>query len=166
MLAIVKTLIAELGLRKHPEGGFFRETYRSDESMTLACLPDRYNEEHALATTIYFLITSAEPSRLHRLRSDEVWYFHMGHGMEMHLFGRGGEYRSTRLGTNLVAGEMLHVVVPRYTWFGARVTEPDGYALCSCSVAPGFQFEDFVLGERSQLLDKYPANSDIIQALT
>ena len=158
--------IKKLELMEHPEGGYFRETYRSGEELSPDDLPDRYDDDHRFSTSIYFLVTHERPSRLHRLISDEIWHFYEGSSLTLHLIHEGGTYEKLALGRDAEAGEAFQRVVPRGTWFGATVDEPGGYALVGCTVAPGFEFGDFELGGRSILMDSFPEHRGIIEELT
>jgi len=158
--------IAALGLAPHPEGGFYRETYRAAGRIGKAGLPARYGGPRAYATLIYFLLRRGDVSRLHRLRSDEIWHFYAGGRLTLHLIDPRGRYRRIRLGPNPGRGERFQAVVPAGTWFGATVDAPAAYALVGCTVAPGFEFADFELGGRAGLLRRFPAHRRIIERLT
>jgi predicted cupin superfamily sugar epimerase len=146
-------LIAALRLQPHPEGGYYRETYRSPELLTT---PD--GRTRHVCTAIYFLLTADDISHLHRIRSDETWLFHQGQAVELTLIAEG-RLRSVLLGNDLTRGEAPQVTVPAGTWFGARLhgeagaaadaafgkADDAGYALVSCLVAPAFDFADFEL---------------------
>lgn len=154
--------IDRLDLTRHPEGGFYRESYRSDHRVVVG---DESHDRSA-STAIYFLVTSEEPSRFHRLRSDEVWHFHAGQTLRLHLLDpKSGEYRSLRLGLEGEEEIRPQQVVPGGTWFAAEVERP-GYTLAGCTVAPGFEFEDFEMGVKRDLLDRFPGEREIISRLT
>lgn len=155
-----------LGLRPHPEGGWYRETYRSAESIPGAALPGRYAGERPFATAIYFLLTSDTFSALHRIRSDEQWHFYAGCALTVHVIEPSGAFRTLRLGPRLERGESFQGVVPAGCWFGATVDAPGGFALVGCTVAPGFDFADFEMGERAALLRRHPAHQALIERLT
>jgi len=158
--------IARLSLAPHPEGGYYREMYRSPESIAAQALPPSYGGARAYATSIYFLLKSGECSRYHRLRSDELWYFHAGSPLTLSLISPSGELSHHRLGFDSSNGEAFHCVIPAESWFGARVDKPDSYSLISCVVAPGFDFSDFELGARTELLSLFPQHSTSIESLT
>ncbi|MEI6208622.1 MAG: cupin domain-containing protein [Desulfuromonadales bacterium] len=158
-------LIERLGLTRHPEGGWYRETYRSDESIQGNSLPERFAGSRAFSTAIYFLLQPGDISALHRIRSDEMWHFYAGTPLTLHVITPQGEYRPMKLGATIAAGESFQCVVPGGCWFGAAVTG-DGYALVGCTVAPGFDFADFEMGSRDALLKKFPLYAEIIQLLT
>jgi predicted cupin superfamily sugar epimerase len=149
-------LIEELDLKPHPEGGFYKETYRSIESI---------EGERSLMTSIYFLLTSDHVSHFHRIKSDEHWYFHEGSSLTVHLLNDKG-HEELKLGSNLDKGESYYQMVPKNTIFGSTVDAPKGYALVSCAVAPGFDFRDFELLDSEFLLERYPEEEKIIRKLT
>lgn len=152
----INELIQTLGLLPHPEGGFYKETYRSIVTL---------DGEQALMTSIYFLLTSAHPSHFHRIQSDEHWYFHEGSPLIVHVIGENG-HEQKRLGLDLSAGQSPYHLVKKQEIFGSEVQEEGGYSLVSCAVAPGFMFRDFELFSRQELLDKYPQHEMIICRLT
>jgi hypothetical protein len=157
----VEQIIERLALLPHPEGGFFRETYRA------AALVPTDRGPRAASTTIYFLVTPGNFSALHRIQSDEGWHFYAGDALEITEISAGETPRVTRLGPDLAAGEAPQHVVPAGVWFGSRVAAgPHGYALVGCTVAPGFDMADFELGRRADLLAAFPTARDMILGLT
>lgn len=149
--------IKQLELQPHPEGGYFKQMY-TGETGTI-----KGKEEKKLYTSIYFLLDTQSPSHFHRLTSDEIWYFHTGSSLSVHMLTPEGTYEKVALGTSLQHGEQLQFVVPKGTIFGSTVEK--GYSLVSCMVAPGFEFSDFELFTQKQLLTKYPDQEDIIRRL-
>lgn len=143
--------ISRLNLEKHPEGGFYRELYRQDAN---------------LATSIYFLLRSGEVSKFHRLKSDEIWYFHAGTSLTVHIIDAGGALKAVKLGADPEAGEQPQVIVPGGCIFGATVNREDSYTLVGCMVSPGFEFAGFELLSRDRLLKDYPQHENIIMLLT
>lgn len=160
--------IEQLALQPHPEGGFFRETYRSVHMVPSQALPDRYAGARSLATTIFYLLRGEEVSRLHRLRTDENWYYHAGNPLKLHQFNSDGSYRHTCLGLDPGAGAEPQRVMPAGCWFGAEVAtcSEGGYTLVSCSLAPGFEFADFELGDPEELLAAWPEYAALIRKLS
>ncbi len=158
--------IRALDLRPHPEGGFFREIYRSGYRMARAGLPPRYSGDRSLSTSIYFLLLSGQVSRLHRLRSDEIWHFYEGSPVVIHTIEPGGAYAAVGMSREALTGPGFQAVIPAGWWFGAEVAAPDSFALVGCTIAPGFEFDDFELGRREELLASYPAHRGIIEKLT
>jgi len=158
--------IKKLGLAPHPEGGWFRETYRAAEGIPVAGLPRRFRGERAFSTAIYFLLESGQFSALHRIKSDELWFFHAGGSLAISSISTGGQSHTTQLGNNPDRGESFQAVVPAGSWFGARPLKSASYSLVSCTVAPGFDFSDFEMGKREKLLKLFPACREIIEQLT
>jgi predicted cupin superfamily sugar epimerase len=158
--------IERLGLQPHPEGGYYRQTYRAAETIRRDHLPERFGGHRAFSTAIYFLLQGSDFSALHRIRSDEVWHFYDGSPLTVHVIDPGGEYRSIRLGRDLDAGQVPQAVVPAGDLFGASLEDPDGFALVGCTVAPGFDFDDFELPARADLLAQYPQHRELIARLS
>lgn len=163
--AIIRELVQRLELVRHPEGGWFRETYRSSETLPTQALPGRFSGCRACSTAIYFLLESGDISALHRIKSDEVWHFYAGSALQIHCLFPDGSYLELRLGANPAAGEQFQVVVPAGCWFGAELVE-EGFALVGCTVAPGFDFSDFEMAERGSLCDQYPQYAELIIKMT
>jgi predicted cupin superfamily sugar epimerase len=160
----VADIIARLELAPHPrEGGYFRETYRADEAAAPAA---RYAGARSAATAIYYLLTPATVSALHRLASDEVFHFYAGDPVEqlrLHPDGRG---EIVVIGNDIMRGLRPQTVVPRGVWQGARLAPGGRFALLGCTVAPGFDYADYGEGERADLVAAYPQFRDLIATLT
>lgn len=149
--------IERLDLLPHPEGGWFRETYRAPFVLPYDLLEKAgFNGARHVSTAIYFLLEQGQRSLLHRLRSDEIWHFHTGGPLEIVELTNSGGVRVTRLGLDLRAGETLQHVVPAGTWFGARPCAETVYTLVSCTVSPGFDFQEFEFADRDALLQSHP----------
>lgn len=159
-------VIKALNLAPHPEGGFFRETYRSREALSAEHLPLRYGGKRAISTAIYFLLTGDTFSAFHRLRSDEIWHYHLGSPVRLHLLREDGVHEQIMVGPDLDRGHRPQAVIPAGCWFGARVVDPDGFTLVGCTVAPGFDFADFELAVRETLIQTFPMHADLITNLT
>ena len=157
--------IERLNLVPHPEGGYFRESYRAGEELPAEALPPRYGGARALATAIYFLLPGTDFSALHRLRSDELWHFYAGSPLTVHVISPGG-HTPWRLGPDFERGERFQALAPAGSWFGAELDDREGYALVGCTVAPGFDFADFELGKRDELLRAFPHLAGIVTRLT
>jgi len=158
--------IKNLGLTEHPEGGYYRETYRSAEEIGGASLPHRYRQARAFSTSIYYLLEGDNVSRLHRLKSDELWHFYAGSSLSIHVIDGNGSYSRIRLGSDFDRGEVFQTVVAAGIWFGATVDDPESYSLMGCTIAPGFDFDDYELASREELLSLCPAHQPIIDRLT
>lgn len=150
-----KEWIEELNLEPHPEGGYYRQTDRSKESYS------KNGKDFPLYTNIYFLLTPESPSHFHQLVSDEMWFYHAGNPLTVHSLNSDGSYTKATLG--LEPGHTLHRTVPAGTIFGSTVEE--GYALVSCTVVPGFDFSDFKLFTKKDLLKDFPKHQEIINKL-
>lgn len=161
-----KYFIEKLNLLPHPEGGFFKEIYKSEEKIHKDHLPERYNGHRHFATSIYFLLETGNRSKLHRIKSDELWYFHAGCSCTVVTIDDNGKLEEYKVGTNIEKGEQPQAIVTKGLWFGAYVNEPDSYSLVGCAVAPGFDFLDFEMGDREKLLQEFPQHKDIIIKLT
>jgi hypothetical protein len=156
-----------LGLEPHPEGGYFRETYRAAGSIPNSALPGNFRGgDRNYSTAIYFLLQSGQISALHRIQSDEVWHFYTGSGLTVVVISEDGSRQDLQLGSDLTQGQQFQAWVPAGVWFGAFLTVLDSYALVGCTVAPGFDFRDFDMGQRDQLLAAFPQHQDIILHLT
>lgn len=155
--------IRDLRLLPHPEGGFFRETYRCAETLPRAALPARFTGDRDCSTAIYYLLCHPQVSRFHRIRSDEVWHHYDGDGLLIHALGPGASpYRCLHLDR---AGEGFEpqAVVFAGCWFAAEVARPGGWALAGCTVAPGFNFDDFEMAEPERLISGYPDRAALIR---
>lgn len=159
-------VIERLGLRPHPEGGYFRETYRSAVTLPESALPGEGRGDRAAATVIYFLLQESDKSRLHRLRFDEVWHFYLGGPLRLVIISPEGNVEELCLGQDLSAGQQLQKAVPGAHWFGACPLPGSAYSLVGCTVAPGFSYEDLELGERKRLIALFPHLEELILALT
>ena len=166
--------IDRLGLEAHPEGGYFREIYRSPESLAAGALPARFGGPRSFATAIYFLLRPGEVSHLHRIQADELWHFYAGHPLTVHVLAdETGDHQALHLGPDPDAGQSFFASVPAGRWFGAEVTAPPMsdpgdavFSLVGCTVAPGFDFADFELAERAPLLARFPAHAALVERLT
>ncbi len=154
----VEYLKNTLGLLPHPEGGFFKETYRSEVSVSGAALvPPKPDQFRAAATMIYFLVTPGSFSALHTICSDEGWHFYEGTGLEiLSIDPETEEAQITLLGLDFENNQTPQHFIPAGQYFGSRAFPHDGYALVGCTVAPGFDFEDFHLPTKQELLHLFP----------
>ncbi len=154
--------IKQLQLEPHPEGGYFKETYRCKETLTTVNLPDRFDLPHCFSTAIYYLLDAPNFSAFHRIKQDELWHFYQGCGLTIHVISAAGDYQALKLGNNPEQGQALQQVVQAGDWFAASVDDPDGYALVGCTVAPGFEFADFELANSCELSKVFPQHRNII----
>lgn len=158
--------IRSLDLQPHPEGGYYREIYRSSGTICRQVLSGAFKGDRSYATSIYYLLEDRDFSAFHRIPSDEIWHFYDGTGLEIIEIDEGGGLRSTQLGRSPEKGVSLCHVVSGRRWFAARIPEGVGYALVGCTVAPGFDFEDFEMARRPYLIATYPQHAEIIRTLT
>ena len=161
-----KYWIKKLSLQKHPEGGYFKEIYRSNESISNYSLPDRFDGDRCFATSIYFLLEKNNFSAFHRIKSDEIWHFYQGESITIYTIDNSGNLKNHKLGNNPENEEELQVVIPRNTWFAAILNKQDSFALVGCTVSPGFNFNDFELAKRELLINLFPQHKEIIEKLT
>ncbi|EOI00153.1 hypothetical protein UAW_00167 [Enterococcus haemoperoxidus ATCC BAA-382] len=152
--------IKHLKLVPHPEGGYFKQVLKSEHYLNVTS-----EKVRPYYTSIYFLLTQGNPSHFHRLASDEVWYYHSGSALSIHLLHPNGQYEKIQLGTDIVKGEVLQAVVPKNVIFGSSVEENGEFSLVSCMVSPGFDYQDFELFTKQQLHTLYPDHQDIIDQL-
>jgi predicted cupin superfamily sugar epimerase len=157
--------VEHLNLVPHPEGGFYKENYRSVEQISTDALPARYGGTRNYSTAIYFLLRSEDKSVFHRIKSDEIWHFYQGETLLIYVLTEKG-LDVLRLGSNLEKGDRLQVVVPANCWFGACVEKSDTFTLAGCTVAPGFDFRDFEMATRDDLKNQFPSQEEIIIKLT
>ena len=160
-------IIALLNLKPHlEEGGYFVETYRSEELLLPGTLPDGYEGRRCYGTAIYYFLTPDTFSAVHRLKSDEIFHFYLGDPVEMLQLWPDGSGKVLLLGTDMVVGMRPQVIVPRRVWQGARLRPGRSFALLGTTVSPGFEYEDYETGQRDSLVRTYPDFRDLIIALT
>lgn len=158
--------IENLNLQKHPEGGFYKETYRSFGKISSSINEDSFPDNRNYSTAIYFLLKGQQYSKFHRIQSDELWHFHAGSGATIHIIHPDSLYEAKYLGPDLQKGQEFQHAVPAQSWFGVTVDNPDSFLLASCSVSPGFDFRDFEMADPYQLKKAFPEHSAIIDQLS
>ncbi len=151
---------------KHPEGGYYRETYRSEGIISENVLPDKYTGDRNYSTLIYYMLTENDISCFHRLPSDEIWHFYDGSQVLIYIIDKNGKLEIITLGNEVNKGEVFHFVVRSGNWFGAELIDKSSYALMGCTVTPGFHYDDFEMGKRDKLLEIYPQHKELIKKLT
>ncbi|MBW1297604.1 cupin domain-containing protein [Aquimarina litoralis] len=162
----IKKIVTKLDMQPHPEGGFYKETYRSKGEIPKDTLKEKFSGARNYCTGIYFLLTSDNFSAFHRIKQDEMWHFYGGSSLYVHIIDAEGKYTRNTVGMNLDEGEVPQLVVPANCWFASSVKEENAYSFVGCTVAPGFDFEDFELAERSILINEYPDLSNVISKYT
>lgn len=155
-----KYWVKNLKMLQHPEGGYFKETYRSENSFN----PDGFSGTRNFATSICFLLEADNVSHFHRIKSDEIWYYHAGDPLTVYVIYPNGKLEEIKVGPNIENGEVLQAVVPANTIFGSTCTAE--YSLVGCMVAPGFDFNDFELFTTSELMGLYPDHKMVIDKLS
>ncbi len=154
-----RAVVQALGLSPHPEGGYYRETFRASLALPAPQGP------RAASTAIYFLLPADSFSALHRVRSDETWHHYDGDPVELYTIRDDGAAQVVRLGNDLARGDRPQVVVPAGMW-QAAVPVGDRFALCGCTVAPGFDFADFEMPSRAELVARFPESRELVERLT
>lgn len=162
--------IEHLQLLPHPEGGYYRELYRAREVIPQEGLPERFGGPRSMATSIVYLLRAGERSVFHRIRSDETWHFYAGDSLELFQLDELDPHQLVQvsIGNQLHRREHLQWTVPAGVWFASRpaTTNSSGYSLLGCTVSPGFDFADFQLAQRNDLLGLFPLHSELIRQLT
>jgi predicted cupin superfamily sugar epimerase len=160
-------LKARLNLAPHPrEGGYFIQTWRSEETIPKSALDPRYRGDRAAGTAIYYLLEPTTFSEMHQLASDEVFHFYLGDPVEMLQLWQDGSSRTVILGSDLAAGMTPQAVVPKYVWQGSRLVPGGQVALLGCTVSPGFDYSDYERAGCEQLVRGWPRERELIEALT
>ncbi|SEL83384.1 hypothetical protein SAMN04487910_3407 [Aquimarina amphilecti] len=162
----VEKIVLKLDMKPHPEGGFYKETYRSTGVIPKDTLEEGFSGDRNYCTGIYFLLTSKNFSAFHKIKQDEMWHYYVGSSLYVHVITPNGKYTKYTVGMNLDEGESPQLVVPANSWFASSVKDDEGYSFVGCTVSPGFDFEDFELAQRSFLINQYPDHLDIISEYT
>ena len=160
-----RELIERFKLAPHPEGGYFKENYRSLETIPKTFLPKRFKGERNYSTAIYFLLEQGNFSAFHRIQSDECWHFYSGGRLIIHVIQLNGKLETIKLGNDFAAGEQFQAIVPASCWFASEPAPGTAYAFVGCTVAPGFDFNDFELAEADSLSKQFPQHRALIQRL-
>lgn len=158
-------IIKQLDLQKHPEGGYFKEMYRSTETIPNRVLGNTFVGDRNHATSIYFLLTTDNFSAFHKINQDEIWHFYKGSCLHLHIITQQGEHQIIKIGNNLENGEVPQFVVKAGDWFAAEVPTKNSYTLVGCTVSPGFDFRDFEMPEKRKLISLYPEHEEVLAKL-
>ncbi|MBO6534628.1 MAG: cupin domain-containing protein [Balneolaceae bacterium] len=162
----IEFIVNHLELRPHPEGGFYKESYRSEGSISAEELGKTFNGARNYATGIYFLLTAGNFSAFHRIKQDEMWHFYEGDPLRVHMIDASGNYSYQDIGLDFAQNQRPQIVVPAGVWFASEVVDGGNYSLVGCTVSPGFDFEDFELAKRERLVEDYPMHKQVIEQLT
>lgn len=157
--------INHLALVKHPEGGYYKETYRSQDQIKAECLKGNFDGDRHFCTAIYYLLEQNDFSAFHRIKSDECWHFYEGQALLIHMIEPNGAYSCIRLGREFAKQEHFQFVVPAGFWFASEPAPETSFALVGCTVAPGFDFKDFEMADKNQLLKLFPQHASVIKRL-
>ena len=160
----VNDIISTYGLLPHHEGGFYREVYRSNGTINGTLAPDNFPSGRNYSTSIYFLLSKKDVSKLHMIKSDETWHFYAGGPLTIVEFNDKGKMEEHILGQDIARGQLFQYTVTAGCWFGCYTDSE--YSFVGCTVAPGFDFMDFKMADRAQLLRSYPYNKNIIEKLS
>lgn len=158
-------LVALYGMQPHPEGGFYKETYRAKGLISQRALKDGHAGNRNYSTAIFYLLPKGTRSRLHRLKSDELFHFYLGGPLVLVKISPDGRVEKVRLGHDVASGCQLQHVIPAGTWFGAYPEPSSEFCLIGCTVAPGFDFADFEVGDKADLLNRFPDAAQVIETL-
>jgi len=151
--------VERLGLQPHPEGGYYREVFRSDLQVIRPGSPTKKQA----CTSIYYLLEGKDFSGFHRIASDELWYFHKGSALVIHAINETGEHTAHELSDGSTG--RLSVAIEAGLWFAAEIAAGEGFVLVSCAVAPGFEFTEFEMGDRATLISLYPSHAGLFERL-
>jgi uncharacterized protein len=151
--------IKKLELEKHPEGGYFKEIYRSKNIIKSGYLPEIYEGERNQSTSIYFLLNKTDISKFHIIKSDEIWHFYSGSTIKIYIIDKQGNLTIKLLGNQLDKNESFQVIIPAEHYFAGEVVNKNMFGLVGCTVAPGFDFRDFYMPDISELSKMFPQHS-------
>jgi predicted cupin superfamily sugar epimerase len=162
----IKEYIQTLKLIDHPEGGYYIRTYESEVIIDRNALPKDFSGNRKVSTAIYFLLEGNRYSAFHRIKSDELWHFYDGCGLCIYVIYPDGRGEELYLGNDLLNGFRFQHVVKAGCWFASKPVDEKGFSLCGCTVSPGFDFEDFEMGDKQHLLSQFPQHKKWIEQLS
>ena len=161
----IKKLIQQFDLQPHPEGGWYKQTYKSSEQVVASALPERFKNNRNFSTAIYFLLEQRNFSAFHRIKSDECWHFYAGDALLIYVIQQNGTLDIITLGNDMEKGQLFQYVVPANCWFASRPAPGSEYCFVGCTVSPGFEFDDLELANANELTALYPLHKDVISEL-
>ena len=162
----IANLVSQLDLIPHPEGGYYKQVYKSSEVIKKQHLPERFTGDRSFCTSIYYLLPGDTFSSFHRIKSDETWHFYQGTTLSIYIIDINGYHSVEKLGLDISAGEKPQITVNAGCWFAAKVDEENFYTLSGCTVSPGFEFEDLEMGVRDKMIKDFPQHAELITILT
>ena len=160
-----KDFISHFQMLPHPEGGYYKETFRSNGLIHKSALPENFSGDRSFSTAIYFLMEKGNFSAFHRIKSDECWHFYAGQTLDVLIIQQNGDLEIIKLGSNIVKGETFQYVVPANCWFASRPADDGDFSFVGCTVAPGFDFVDFELAHAEIISKQFPQHKNIIASL-
>lgn len=158
--------IRNLQLNKHIEGGWYSEVYRSALVFTKEQMSPAFESERNVCTHIYFLLEKNGFSAFHKIRSDELWHFYAGDPFIIYEINENGKMEEHLLGNDIEKGQSLFHIIKAGNWFASKLEDGGDYGLAGCTVAPGFDFNDFEMGKKDVLLQAYPQHAELIDRMT
>lgn len=158
-------LIQLYNLQPHPEGGWYRQTYKCEEKVAAMALPERFSGDRSFSTAIYFLLEKGNFSTFHRIKSDECWHFYSGDPLQIYIIQQNGTLDIITLGNDFEKAQSFQYVVPANCWFASRPATGSSYCFVGCTVSPGFEFDDFELGDANELSSSFPQHKAIIREM-
>lgn len=159
-------IISIYKLQRHPEGGYYKETYRALEKISRNALPERFPGSRNFCTAIYFLLEQGNFSAFHRIKSDECWHFYAGQTLHIYIIDPSGELQVVKLGNDILNGESFQFIVPAGYWFASRPASESKFSFVGCTVSPGFDFADFEMADANDLIKLFPQHKILIDELT
>ena len=160
-----ENLIAHYSLLPHPEGGWYKESYRSTNHIIQSALPSNFTEGRVFSTAIYFLLEQGNFSAFHKIKSDECWHFYAGQTLLVYVINSEGKLDIIKLGSDIENGEVFQYVVPANCWFASIPANYAEFCFVGCTVSPGFDFNDFELAKADDLINEFPNISEEIKKL-
>jgi len=156
-------LIQQFNLQPHPEGGWYKQNYKSTEWITCGALPERFGGDRFFSTAIYFLLEKGSFSAFHRIKSDECWHFYTGDPLLIYVIKHDGNLETVSLGNDFGQGQQFQYIVPANCWFASSPAPGSEYCFAGCTVSPGFDFADFEMADCNRLSLEYPQHEKIIR---
>ncbi len=161
----IAEIVSHYQMLPHPEGGYYKETYKSSTLIPHNALPQSFTGDRAFSTAIYFLLDKGNFSGFHRIKSDECWHFYAGQTLHVYVLYDDGKLETIKLGRDVLNGETFQFVVPANAWFASEPAPGSTFSFVGCTVAPGFDFADFELAEAEELSKEFPQHESVVKRL-